>query len=246
MRITLPVTTMSAVVALSMRTIGIVLLTTVGQASGASAQAQEQHSAGHVLRPCGDTPTPGKRPVDVDCAVLAQVRFNRLPTAPLTLRFEVFKTAESARRALTPTSAVVEAGGRVWLITLGPRGKRSKGADDVVEVGPIPPMPAASAYVMDISEADFGPDVRTEVARAVHTHPGAEIFYLLTGQQCLEWPDGTRRARAGEGMVAPANTPMQLNIMGPSKRDAFFVIVHDASTPRATPSDWQPGGRCER
>lgn len=49
---------------------------------------------------------------------------------------------------------------------------------------------------------------------------------------------------AGEGMVAPANTPMQLNIMGSSKRDAFFVVVRDATKPRMTLSDWQPTGAC--
>jgi hypothetical protein len=30
-------------------------------------------------------------------------------------------------------------------------------------------------------------------------------------------------------MVAPANTPMQLNITGSSKRDALFMIDHDSA-----------------
>ena len=41
-------------------------------------------------------------------------------------------------------------------------------------------------------------------------------------------------------MTAPANTPMQLNIIGQSKRDAFFVVIHDAAKPRVNVSDWQP------
>jgi len=69
---------------------------------------------------------------------------------------------------------------------------------------------------MDVAEADFGPANREAVARAIHTHPGPEVFYLLTGQQCLETPTGATKARAGEGMTAPANTPMQLNIVGQS------------------------------
>ena len=72
------------------------------------------------------------------------------------------------------------------------------------------------------------------------------IFYLLTGEQRLETPNGTTRVRAGEGMVAPANTPMQLNITGSSRRDAFFVVVHDAMKPRVTPADWKPGGACNK
>jgi len=69
--------------------------------------------------------------------------------------------------------------------------------------------------------------MREEVGRAVHTHPGPEIFYLLTGDQCLETPNGAIRARAGV-----------------SKRDAFFVIIHDSTKPRVIASDWQPKGTC--
>jgi hypothetical protein len=45
-------------------------------------------------------------------------------------------------------------------------------------------------------------------------------------------------------MVAPADTPMQLNISGSRKRDAFFVVIHDSAKPRMIPSDWQPKGGC--
>jgi quercetin dioxygenase-like cupin family protein len=100
--------------------------------------------------------------------------------------------------------------------------------------------------VLDVNAAEFGPDMKAEVARQVHTHPGPEIFYLLTGEQCLETPTGTTRARAGEGMVASANTPMQLNIVGAKKRDALFVVIHDSKKPRVTPSDWLPTGACNR
>ena len=97
---------------------------------------------------------------------------------------------------------------------------------------------------MDVAEADLGPANREAVARAVHTHPGPEVFYLLTGEQCLETPNGATKARAGEGMTDPANTPMQLNIIGQSKRDGFFVVIHDAATPRVNVSDWHPRGLC--
>ena len=82
------------------------------------------------------------------------------------------------------------------------------------------------------------------VSKAVHTHSGPEIWYLLTGEQCLEMPNGVIRAHAGESMVAPAETPMQLNITGTAKRDALFVIVHDAAKPATTVSDWTPKGSC--
>jgi quercetin dioxygenase-like cupin family protein len=97
---------------------------------------------------------------------------------------------------------------------------------------------------MRVSEADFGPDLNPQLSNAIHTHSGPEFWYVLTGAQCLETPAGVMRAKAGQGMFAPADTPMQLSILGSGKRDAIFVIVHDAARPATTVSDWQPKGRC--
>jgi mannose-6-phosphate isomerase-like protein (cupin superfamily) len=176
---------------------------------------------------------------------LALQRFTDLPRGVLFLRFETFPTVSAAHDVATPPSAVVEWDGKIWLLTLGPKGVRSSGGMLVAEIGPVPDIPPAETYVLDVNEATFGPEMKLQVARQVHTHPGPEIFYLLTGEQCLETPNGPTRARAGQGMVAPANTPMQLNIMGSSKRDAFFVVIHDAMKPRVAPSDWQPTGACK-
>ena len=211
----------------------------------ALAQA-EQHSdmSTHALAPCGPSPMPGKRPSDVDCALLVQKQFATLPSGDLVLRIENFATIDGAKAAATPASAVVEASGKVWLLTLSSKGQRSHDGQFVTEVGPIPPIPYAANYVMDVAEADLGTANKEAVARAIHTHPGPEVFYLLTGEQCLETPNGVTKARAGEGMSAPANTPMQLNIMGQSKRDAFFIVIHDAAKPRVNVSDWQPRGLC--
>jgi hypothetical protein len=177
---------------------------------------------------------------------LAVKPFRILPEGVLYLRFENFPTTNAAQRTATPTSAVVEWAGKIWLITLGQRGQRSSGGTFVAEIGPVPPVPRAASYVLDVNEADFGADMKAQVARQVHTHPGPEIFYLLTGEQCLETPKGAMRARAGQGTVAPADTPMQLNIVGSARRDAFFVVVHDSAKPRMMLSDWHPTGACDR
>lgn len=176
---------------------------------------------------------------------LALQRFKDLPQGVLFLRLEIFPTATAAHDAATSASAVVDWAGKIWLFTLGPKGVRSSAGMLVAEIGPVPDVPRAETYVLDVNEATFGPEMRLQVAQQVHMHPGPEIFYLLAGEQCLETPNGPTSVRAGEGMVAPANTPMQLNIMGPSKRDAFFVVIHDAMKPRVTRSDWQPTGACK-
>ena len=201
-------------------------------------------SAHHLLS-CDDSPTPGKKPLSASCAILVHKRFTSLPKDPIVLRLEKFPTAEAAQSAASPASAVVEAAGKIWLLTLGSKGERSQAGIFVTEIGPIPSIPAAPSYELYIAEADFGPGMNPAVSKAVHTHSGPEIWYLFTGEQCLETPNGIQRAKAGEGMFAPANTPMQLNITGTSSRDALFVIVHDAGKPATTVSDWQPKGDCQ-
>ena len=61
-----------------------------------------------------------------------------------------------------------------------------------------------------------------------------------------ELPDRAVRAHAGETMFAPADTPMKLNMLGPGKRDALFIIVHDSSKPTTTFLDWKPKGLCQK
>ena len=210
------------------------------------AAAGQSNQPAHALIMCADSIPQGVRPANRNCAVLARTRFDVAPDGPIVLRLETFRDEDMARRAATPPSAVVRAAGQVWLFSLGVKGERSRGGRFVTEIGPVPALPRAAHYEMQVSEADFGPNEAPAVANAVHTHSGPEFWFVFTGEQCLETPAGITRARAGEGMSAPAETPMQLNIVGQSKRDAVFVVVHDASRPATTVSDWRPTGSCQR
>ena len=210
----------------------------------AAAQSGERAQSAHALVPCNDSPTDGVRPPGVACAVLARAQFDTVPRGAVVLRLETFPTLEEARRASSPASAVVRAAGKVWLISLAKPGERSRGGRFVAEIGPVPALPPARRYEMRVSEADFGPDLNPQIASAVHMHSGPEFWYVLTGAQCLETPAGATRARVGQGMFAPGETPMQLHIVGPGTRDAVFVIVHDAARPATTVSEWRPTGAC--
>jgi quercetin dioxygenase-like cupin family protein len=209
-----------------------------------SAVAQTDAGNPHVTGAvgCDDSPTPGKRPPNLDCVVLVHKNFDVLPPGPLVWRFENFPTTETARGASTPSSAVVEAAGKVWLLTLGAKGGRSKGATFVAETELLPPIPPGPSYEIVVSQANIGPGANV----MTHKHSGPETWYLLTGEQCLELPDRAVRARAGQTMSAPAETLMKLNIFGTTKRDALFVVVHDSSKSWNTFVDWQPKGLCQR
>jgi len=192
---------------------------------------------------CDDSPTPGKPPPNTDCAILVQKNFDALPPGPLVWRLENFPTTDAAQRASTPASAVVEAGGKVWLLTLAAKGVRSEGATFVAETELLPPIPSGPSYEIVISEANLGPEAKV----MAHTHSGPETWFLLTGERCVELPDRAVRGRAGQTPTsAPAETPMKLNVVGPGKRDAIFLIVHDSSKPWNTFVDWQPRGLCQK
>ena len=99
---------------------------------------------------------------------LALKPFTTLPKGVLFLRLENFSTTKAAEDAATSASAVVEWAGKIWLFTLGPMGVRSSGGTLVVEIGPVPDVPAAASYVLDVNEADFGPEMKAQVAQQVH------------------------------------------------------------------------------
>ena len=77
----------------------------------AQRNAGDPHMPGAVG--CADSATPGRLPPNTDCAILVHKNLAVLPPGPLVWRFENFSTIEAAQSAATPTSAVVEAGGRV-------------------------------------------------------------------------------------------------------------------------------------
>jgi quercetin dioxygenase-like cupin family protein len=210
------------------------------RAAFAQMNPSDVHEHGAVA--CIESPTPGKRPPNTECAILLQKKFPSLPPGPLVWRFENFPTTKAAQDAATPASVVVEAAGKVWLLTLAAKGDRSKGGTLVTETELLPPIPPGPSYEIVVAEADLGPEANV----MTHKHSGPETWYLLSGEQCLELPGRAVRARAGETMSAPAETPMKLNIVGPGKRDALFLIVHDSSKPFNTFLDWSARGLCQK
>jgi quercetin dioxygenase-like cupin family protein len=206
----------------------------------AQINPSEVHEHGAVA--CIQSPTPGKRPPNTDCAILLQKKFSELPPGPLVWRFENFPTAKAAQDASTPASVVVEAAGKNWLLTLAAKGGHSKSGTLVAETELLPSIPTGLSYEIVVAEADLGPEANV----MTHKHSGPETWYLLSGEQCLELPDRAVRARVGQTMSAPAETPMKLNIVGPGKRDALFLIVHDSSKPFNTFLDWSPKGLCQK
>jgi hypothetical protein len=52
----------------------------------------------------------------------------------------------------------------------------------VAEIGPISDISTAASYELQVADADFGPAMNPAISKAIHTHSGPEIWYLLTGE----------------------------------------------------------------
>jgi len=136
----------------------------------AQTNPPDGHEHGAVV--CNESPVPGKRPPNMDCAMLVHAKFSVLPSGPLVWRFENFPTKEAAQNAATPASAVVEATGKIWLLTLSSKGGRSKRGTFVTETDQLPSIPSGPSYEIVVYEADLGPEANVPV----HTHSGPETW----------------------------------------------------------------------
>jgi hypothetical protein len=163
---------------------------------------------------------------------VVEKKVTRLPEGPLFWRIENFPALAQAQAAAGPTALVAEAAGKVWLFTLGPKDGATAGASKVAEIGPVPQI-AASEYLLRINRAGGPPGAKTPV----HTHPGSEAFYVLTGKLGQKTPHGVGYAEAGTTMNGHgADMPMEVFSAGASDLDQLVMFVVDANRPFSSPA----------
>jgi hypothetical protein len=163
---------------------------------------------------------------------VAEKKIEQLPPGPLFWRIDNFPTLAQAQSAAGPTGLAAEVAGKAWLFTLGQKGGVSPGGTKVTEIGPVPPI-SAPEYLLRINNTGGPPGVKTPV----HTHPGSETFYVLTGQLTQKSPHGVNRVDAEQSM--PGHTPgmaMEISSSGNSDLNALVMFVVDASKPFSSPA----------
>ena len=179
---------------------------------------------------------------ELGCFIVGSVALGKLRGTQQYWYLDRFDSKAAAQKLQSPRSGVIEAAGHVWLFTIGPSGWQAGGGERVAVVGPLR-VRSTAEYTAMYMEARFTPGMKSRV----HRHPGPEAWYVLEGGQCLETPNGTIVARAGESAVVPEGPPMQLTGTGSGRRSALVLILHDSSqAPIAPASDWTPTGACQR
>lgn len=175
--------------------------------------------------------------------LLARQQIASLPAGKVFWHLDRFPSKNAAETAGTTSSVVVEAFGSTWLFTLANARWRPKGGEHVAVVGPLPVAPA-STYAAEYLRSVFNPGTTAPL----HVHSGPEAFYAVSGDTCLETPDGVTTGRGpGNSSIIRAGPPMLLMAIGTIPRQGFALILHDAGQPPTTLTQmWHPQGLCAR
>jgi quercetin dioxygenase-like cupin family protein len=176
---------------------------------------------------------------------VAQKAVKQLPSAPLYWRVENFSTIEDAKTAVGPdgwnpasvrhemtTSLIAEVVGKVWVFTLGAKGDSTPGGVKVAEIGPLPPI-AAPEYLLRVNHGYGPPGAKTPV----HSHPGSEAFYVVSGRLGQRTSHGVSHVDAGQTMNGHApDMPMEVFNSGSTELNALIMFVVDATRPFSAPA----------
>lgn len=202
-----------------------------------------QVDAQATTRPCGEVEEAGP------ACLLARKQIPSLPAGQIFWHLDRFPSKSAAERAGRTSSVVVEGFGSTWLFTLADRMWRAKGGEHVSAIGPLPlasasTSAAASTYTAEYLRSIFKPGTTAPL----HVHSGPEAFYAVSGDTCLETPDGLKIGRGpGNSLMIEAGPPMLLMAIGTAPRHGFALILHDASQPATTLTQhWHPQGLCAR
>ncbi len=163
---------------------------------------------------------------------LAERKVTELPAGDLVWTIETFDSMAPAQAAAGPWSLVVESEGKVWLFSLGNSGAASSGGTKVAEVGPIPRI-SAKSYLLRINDASGPPGSVTPV----HSHPGSEAFFVLSGEQSIR--SATRVMKVAAGHTEPgqgAEKAMEVASSGSADLHALVMFVVDADKPFSSPA----------
>jgi hypothetical protein len=175
---------------------------------------------------------------------LATVPVGELPPGPVYWHLDTYRTRAEADALGGRRSTVVEAFARVWLFTLAEAGWRPAGGVRIATIGPLPVRPGRR-YTASYMQAATSPGFQTDV----HQHGGPEALFTLSGEVCVETPEGRLVGRAdADPLLIDGDTPMRLTSAGSELRRSLVLILHDSAQPWKVPSatSWTPKGLCGR
>jgi quercetin dioxygenase-like cupin family protein len=224
---------------------------------GALAVATLPAAVGHAQTipsqaPRGCSTPVAERKVEAGCYTTAEVVLGPLAATPQYWHIYEMRVPGAAKAGPIAGATVVQSFARTWVFAIAPERWQVPGAEKVATIGPLQVTPQAS-YTARYMEASFPPDLST--ALIGHRHPGSEAWYVLSGTQCLETPNGLILASAGQAAMVPEGWPMAISAVGARTRRALVLVLHRSDEPYSMPvhqhthagaphADWTPRGLC--
>jgi quercetin dioxygenase-like cupin family protein len=176
-----------------------------------------------------------ERTSDIGCWIIARATLS-LPQQPLYWHLDNYASRAAAEAAMAPASTVIEALGKIWLLTIADAEWRAPAGERVAKVGPFS-LARAEQHVAVYMETMLPPGF----AAPIHRHPGPEAVFAIEGEVCIETPAGMKVERpGGPSHLVPAGEPMALVVTGNNPHRSLVLILHDAAV-----SDWTPKGLCQ-
>ena len=196
-----------------------------------------------VAIPGGVCKPVSQRTQDIGCWIMADDPVGQLTKSPVFWHLDSYPTRAAALVDKGPRGAVIEALGKVWLMTIEDEKWRPAHGNRIAEIGPLPII-AGEDYSAQYMEAIFTPGMTAPA----HLHSGPEAWYTTAGETCLETSDGhvqTGRP-GGRPVIVPMGLSMHLTATGTEQRRALVLILHQSSMPPSTlVQDWTPKGLCK-
>ena len=197
------------------------------------------------------TPAEARRaaylPASEDGGWLLHPRFGhvgRIACRTSLLALDSYPSRAAAEAAKGTRGTVVEALGQAWLMTIAEAGWRASAGEHVAEIGPLT-INTGTSYTAAYMEAIMFPGAET----GVHRHPGPEALYPLSGEECMETPEGKFvGVPERKPVIVPADMPHKLTITGAEKRRSLALVLHDSAQPwaiRTHDHGWTPKGLCK-
>lgn len=169
------------------------------------------------------------------CSILAARPLAAPADAVLYWHIDRYASFEAAKAAAGPDSVAAEAHGIAWLMTVEPRQVRPHDGH-MAWIGPLP-LTAGQPYIMRVQSTFLLPGGGTPV----HTHSGPEVFYIVSGAQCVETETVAHRLDTGQSLVLPADAVHRGRVLGAVPRAGLALVVHDANRPPSTDLAAPPG-----
>lgn len=225
----------------------LVLTVTLFGVAAAAQTPPASISYSSSLYPGGCETPVSKRISDAGCYLLAEVPIGEVSES-VFWHLYAYPTMAAADAARSQNGTAMQSLGKFWVFTLAAEAWRPGSGERVSVIGPLHTT-RGTRYNARYMESIMPPRERdgSVLSSGGHSHFGPEAFYIVSGAQCLETPDGTTVSRAGDSVVLQGGPPMSLYGVGTENRAAVLLVLHDSTQPWVTRGGtWVPPGRCPR